>query len=182
MKRAWTKQFILAAALTGAMPPFAAAQLLNATTSPDSLPAFTGAGLESLWPSLAQLAGALVFVLALIWGTTWLARRLMKGRFGGGAEDHMRVLERLHLAPKKSVEIVAVGKRVLVLGVTENQIGLLTELESGDLSQPGTQPTLSGSTRQTAGRQRALMNEARHKLNELFRSARPTDVETAPSR
>jgi flagellar protein FliO/FliZ len=121
-------------------------------------------------------------VLVLIWGTTWLARRLMKGRWSGSDEDRMRVLERLHLAPKKSVEIVSVGRRVLVLGVTESQIGLLTELESGDLPQPDAPATLGGSSRQTAGRQRALLNEARHKLNELFRSARPTDVETAPSR
>jgi flagellar protein FliO/FliZ len=128
------------------------------------------------------LAGALVFVLGLIWATTWAAKRLLKGRWSGGADTRMCVLERLHLAPKKSVEIVSIGKRVLVLGVTESQIGLLTELTPADLPQPGTPATAGGSSRASAGRQRAILNEARHKLSELFRSARPSDVEAAPSR
>ncbi len=182
MKRAWTTRFLFAASLTGAISQLAEAQLTNTTAASDSLPVLTGAEFGSLWPSLGQLAGAFVFVLALIWGTTWLARRLMKGRWSGGGDDRMQVLERLHLAPKKSVEIVSVGKRVLVLGVTETQIGLLTELDPGELPQPGTLASPGGSSRLTAGRQRALLNEARHKLNELFRSTPPSDVEAAPSR
>jgi flagellar biogenesis protein FliO len=92
----------------------------------------------------------------------------------------MRVLERLHLAPKKSVEIVTVGSRILVLGVTEERIGLLTELASEEL--PETSPEAAGTdARLTPGRKRALLNEARHKFNELFRSARASDVEAAPT-
>lgn len=182
MKRTRTQQFLFAVALAGMIPRVASAQLLNPSSPGDSLPVFTGGGLESLWPSIGQLAGALVFVLALIWATTWVARRLIKGRWSGAGADRMHVLERLHLAPKKSVEIVSVGKRVLVLGVTENQIALLTELEPGELTQPGPATSPGGASRLSAGRQRALLNEARHKLSELFRSARPTDVEAAPSR
>jgi len=182
MKRARTLKFILTAALMGIMPEIAAAQLLNVSPPTDSLSAFTGLGAESLWPSIGQLGGTLLFVLVLIWGTTWVAKRLMKGRWSGAGADRMRVLERLHLAPKKSVEIVSIGERILVLGVTENQIGLLTELEPGELTQSdaATAPTAKASL--SAGRQHALLNEARHKLNELFRSARPSDVEAAPSR
>ena len=180
MKR--IRRFRLALCATACtLPQAAIAQLVNPETTGDTPVVFTGASLDSLWPSLAQLAGTLVFVLALIWGTTWLARRLMKGRLGGGGDAQIQVLERRHLAPKKSVEIVSIGNRLLVLGVTESGIGLLTELEPGDLPEPdaaaaGQRPRLR------AGRQHALLNEARHKLNELFRTARPADAEAAPSR
>jgi len=181
MKRARISQSILTAMAVATTAQPAAAQLLATAEPADSVASFTGAGLDSLWPSFIQLAGALVFVLVLIWGTTWLARRLLKGRWSPGGGARMQVLERLHLAPKKSVEIVSVGNRVLVLGITESQIGLLTELSPADLAaasaaKPGQAPGLS------TGRQRALMNEARHRLNELFRTARPAEVETAPSR
>jgi len=180
MKRARTLKFICTAALAGITPSLAAAQLLNVSAPADSMPNFSMLGAESIWPSIGQLGGALIFVLALIWGTTWVAKRLMKGRWSGAGADRMRVLERLHLAPKKSVEIVSVGKRILVLGVTENQIGLLTELDPAELTQPNS--ATAGASGLSAGRQRALLNEARHKLNELFRAARPADVEAAPSR
>ena len=83
---------------------------------------------------------------------------------------------------KKSVEIVTVGKRILVLGVTENQIGLLTELQPEELPQPGAANAPGSASGLSAGRQRALLNEARHKLNELFRTVHPSDVEAAPTR
>jgi flagellar biosynthetic protein FliO len=152
-----------------------------AAQQPDSLTAFTAGGLDSIWPSIGQLAGALVLVLVLIWGTMWLARRVMKGSWSGRSDSNISVLERVHLAPKKSIEIVSVGNRILLLGVTEGQIGLLTELKPDDLKQDNTAAVTAQHRTSAADRRRELIGLARHKLNELFRTARAAETDTAPS-
>jgi flagellar biosynthetic protein FliO len=147
----------------------------------DSLTAFTAGGLDSIWPSIGQLAGALVLVLVLIWGTMWFVRRLMKGSWTGRGDSRITVLERLHLAPKKSIEIVSVGNRILLLGVTEGQIGLLTELKPDDLKQDDAAAAAARTKMSAGDRRRELIGLARHKLNELFRAARASEADAAPT-
>ncbi|AWV90981.1 flagellar biosynthetic protein FliO [Bradymonas sediminis] len=70
------------------------------------------------------IAVALVCLLAyaiLRWGVG----RIAGGRSGG---EQMRVLGRLPIAPNRTVMVVQVGPKFLVLGNTETQISLLTEL------------------------------------------------------
>ncbi|GAB4317183.1 MAG: hypothetical protein Kow0074_05630 [Candidatus Zixiibacteriota bacterium] len=162
-------------ALIAASP--ASAQLVAQSDTASSL---TGLASESLWSSIGRLAIALIVVVALIWGTLWLAKRFMSGRLIGKGESPVRILERCHLAPKRSIDVVSVGNRVLVLGVTEHTIGLLTELQPGDLPES---KSFAGTLKQKTSpeaRYREALSQARQKLNELFKSARLSDNEPVP--
>lgn len=155
----------------------ASAQLL---AQADTASALTDLATESLWSSVGRLAIALIVVVALIWGTLWLAKRAMSGRLMGKSESPVRILERCHLAPKRSVDVVSVGNRILVLGVTEHSIGLLTELNPGDLPENKSFASTLKQKTSPEARYREALSQARQKLNELFKSARLSDNEPVP--
>jgi len=172
----------VAACIALTLASFAAAQQGPTPAPKDPLPSLTSFGAGDLWSSLGRLGLTLVLVVGLIWGTMWLARRVLKGRIAGRGESNLRVMERLYLAPKKSIEVVSVGGRVLVLAVTENRISMLAELAPGDL------PTTAGAVlgrpampRAQEHRQRDLLRQARVRMQELFASTRMTRVESPPS-
>lgn len=142
-------------------------------------PALTG-GMESLWPSLGRLALTLVLVIGLIWGTMWLARKFMKGRWAGRQDAAVRIIDRVHLAPKKSIDIVAIGGRVLVLGVTDTTVGLLTELQPGDLPGLAAEPGLPKPLETSAGQRRDAWRQARQRMRDLFQSVRLSEAGTRP--
>ena len=78
--------------------------------------------------ALFKMLGGLALVLAILVGGYWLSRRFLPqaGMMGGG---RMRLLGRLPLGPRKFVALVAVSRRVLVLGVSQDQINLLANLD-----------------------------------------------------
>ncbi|MBD3297070.1 MAG: flagellar biosynthetic protein FliO [candidate division Zixibacteria bacterium] len=147
----------------------------------DTANALTDFASESLWSSVGRLAIALIVVVVLIWGTLWVAKRVMSGRLMGHSDSPVRILERCHLAPKRSVDVVSIGNRVLVLGVTEHNIGLLTELQPGDLPASSAFADALNQKQTTDTRYRDALSQARQKLNELFQSARDSEKEPVPT-
>lgn len=83
-------------------------------------------------------------VLLLIWGAVHVLQRI-SGRSAapGGATSHIRVLDRTYLAPKKAVYVLKIGSRSLAVGVTDNQITPLAELdaEETNLAYPAALPS-----------------------------------------
>ena len=72
--------------------------------------------------------GVLFLVLAILWGLASYLRR--KGGGFGAGHSTMRLVGRLSLGPKKWLVVVDVyGKRV-ALGVTDEQVTFLTELDT----------------------------------------------------
>jgi len=57
----------------------------------------------------------------------WGVGRLAGARLGG---EQMRVLGRLAIAPKRTILVVQVGPKFLVLGSSETEISLLSELSA----------------------------------------------------
>lgn len=92
---------------------------------------------------MIELAVRIVFslavVLLLMWGLAKVARRPLAGRTGGA----LGVLARQPLSRGASVQVVRVGERALVLGVTDQQVTLLTETEAGVL-----EPAARGEVRE----------------------------------
>jgi flagellar biosynthetic protein FliO len=76
---------------------------------------------------IARLVPALIIVLGGPFAVRWLIRR-----GPGASSNRMRVVERVSMGKAAQAVIVSVADRRLLLGVTESQITLLSELDAGD--------------------------------------------------
>ena len=72
-----------------------------------------------------RIGVSLGIILALMWGLARLARKPLAARAGGA----VAVLSRQNVSRHASVVVVRVADRALVLGVTEQQVTMLTETE-----------------------------------------------------
>lgn len=79
------------------------------------------------WLSLIGMCLCVVVILYLAY---WFTRRIAAGNLSGviKSNGNMRLCDRLPIAQNKSIVVVRVGLRWLVLGVADEQITLLTEL------------------------------------------------------
>jgi flagellar biosynthetic protein FliO len=122
--------------------------------------------LDSVGPLVLRLILTLAAVVALIFGTVWVLKRLTVRRWPGATQSRpIRVLERVHLAPKRSLDVVAIGERVILLGVTETGITFLTELspqERGQLQPPEVKSAPFKS----------VLGEAKDRMRQAFTRAR----------
>ena len=82
---------------------------------------------------MTALALRLVFSLAIVVGLLLLLARFAGRRFQGKTGAVIQVVHRQQLSRGSGVAVVTVGERVLVLGTTEQQVTLLTELEPDEL-------------------------------------------------
>lgn len=88
-----------------------------------------GAG-ASFFFSLLQMLAALAVVVGLIYLVSHLSNKWLKGGLVGNLQQrHIRVVETRFLAPKKSLILVEVGGRFLLLGSAGENLNLVTELE-----------------------------------------------------
>jgi flagellar biogenesis protein FliO len=90
-----------------------------------------GSAVPHVGTTLARLVGALVLIGALLLGGLILfkrfaARTLKFAR--GGAEKPLRVVEKVSLGAKNHVCLLNACGRYLVIGVTEKEINVLTEI------------------------------------------------------
>jgi flagellar protein FliO/FliZ len=77
------------------------------------------------------MAGGLFIILALLFVGVWLLKRFgPKAGLGMFNRGNLKLEGQLGLGPKKSVAVVRFLNKVMVLGVTESRITLLTEIES----------------------------------------------------
>jgi len=82
---------------------------------------------------MLELTVRLVVSLAIVVGLLLLLVRIGGRKFRGQAGALVRVVHRQPLSRTSSVAVVTVGSRVLVLGTTEHQVSILTELEPEEL-------------------------------------------------
>ncbi|WP_432508928.1 flagellar biosynthetic protein FliO [Kineococcus auxinigenes] len=80
--------------------------------------------------ALGRMSVSLVAVLGLLW---LIARWLRRSRSVGAAQTGLEVLSRVGVGAKAGVAVVRIGERALVVGVTEQQVTLLTEAPAADL-------------------------------------------------
>lgn len=82
---------------------------------------------------MLELMVRLVASLAVVVGLMLLLAKLVGKRYGARAGAPVQVLHRQPLSRSASVAVVTVGSRVLVLGATDQQVSLLTELDPEEL-------------------------------------------------
>ena len=81
----------------------------------------------SWWSTLAYLV-SLVAVFALVVGLAYFTAKFVGSRFNARSSGGGRVLENLPLGPNRSVCVIKIAGRVFLLGVTEHNITLLSEI------------------------------------------------------
>lgn len=73
---------------------------------------------------------ALILVLVLAWlSARWLGRRAG----GGQGKGNIEVLDRQYVGQDRCLMIVRVGSRTMLLGVTQNQINKLSDLDEAEI-------------------------------------------------
>ena len=83
-----------------------------------------------------ELALRVVFSLSAVLGLMWFLARVASSRLGGAHASVVRLVGRQSLGRTSSVAVVAVGERLLVVGVTESGVRLLTELDADEIEVP----------------------------------------------
>lgn len=125
------------------------------------VPAFTSTAL----PSMFKVASALVLVVACIYVGVWGLKKTMGKKYSGNRQyNALEVLETTFVAPKKSVSLVRVAGKAVLIGVSENQIAVLTELsreETAEVLATVEQEEAVGNSFLT------FMNSASQKLKDL---------------
>ena len=82
---------------------------------------------------MLELTIRLIVSLAIVVGLLLLLAKFGARKFRGNAGALVHVVHRQALSRTSSVSVVTVGSRVLVLGTTEQQISVLTELDPDEL-------------------------------------------------
>jgi len=89
--------------------------------------------------------GRLLLVLGLAYGTIFALKRFSSMRAAtGGSRTTIRVIENSSLGSNKSLHLVEVGSRKLLVASTPNQVNLVVELGSDDVPEDETPPSGGG--------------------------------------
>lgn len=118
----------------------------QAAAAPASAPVGEGYG-ELLWMSIGLLAA--IGVIAVVAVRLFGGGRMLRRGSGGGL---LEVIARQPLEPRRSLYVVRVGERRLLVGTSELGVTMLTELEGGGAEEP--------SERQPAPSFAALVKDA----------------------
>ncbi len=103
----------------------------------------------SSWAGYFEALAILFFILAALWLVLRLIRR-GRGGFLTGAGAPMRMESRLALGPKKWVVVARILDKRLVLGVTDTQITMLTELDA-DERAPESKSSFAAALKKAGG-------------------------------
>mgnify|MGYP001273803984 CR=1 FL=1 len=112
--------------------PCFGADSTNATIPPVQASVLPETDVFGTYGLLARMVFSLFVVLVLIWGAVQILQRVSKTSANKGS-SHIRVLDRAHLAPKRAIYVVQIGSQPLALGVTDNQITTLAELDAEEI-------------------------------------------------
>jgi flagellar protein FliO/FliZ len=69
----------------------------------------------------------IALLVGLFFGIKWLQK---KSRNGGGGRETLSIVGTLSLGPKRNVALIRIVNRILVVGISEGGIALLTELSA----------------------------------------------------
>lgn len=113
---------------------------------------------------VVRMIAALLFVILCIYFGLFILKR-MTGRQDRGliGNDSLKVLQTAYLAPRRSVSLVKIANRSILIGVTENQLSLLSELSEEETAEIELQ-TESASEPDKFGR---FLKSAIEKIKEL---------------
>ncbi|MFH1701052.1 MAG: flagellar biosynthetic protein FliO [Candidatus Zixiibacteriota bacterium] len=131
----------------------------NSASKDPVVPSVTG----EILPSLSRIGIALAVIVAIIYLTVFLLKKISGKGLGRAARGKtVQIVEHTYLAPKKSVCLLKMADRAVLVGITEANINLLTECEWDELPEENRQMI----TKAPKGFQSALTEAA----GKLFKS------------
>ena len=85
--------------------------------------------------------GTLVLIVAIFVGAYWFTRFLAKrNRFKQvGSSKQIKILEQMAVGPNRMLLVVKTAGKVMMLGVTSQQVTLIKEFEEGEFPESPTQ-------------------------------------------
>lgn len=88
---------------------------------------------DLLWDVLLKTA----LVLAVLYAVLWAIRRFMGRGVVAPRGTSILVIHSAHLGPGRSVHLIGVGDKMLLVGATSQQVSLLAELDvAGEVAPP----------------------------------------------
>jgi flagellar protein FliO/FliZ len=105
----------------------------NATTTVaehEAGPPIAGGEQPSVAAAVAKMVSALALVILVAYAALYGLKKMMNRRYGGGRNGgSLEVMQSTFVGPHKQVSLVRVGKRAVLVGITDHQITTLTELD-----------------------------------------------------
>ena len=87
-------------------------------------------------PSMFKVGGALAVVILSIYLGVFLLKRMMGKKYSGNKKHNiLEVLETTYIGPKKTISLVRVAGKSVLVASTENQISMLTEMDSEETEE-----------------------------------------------
>jgi flagellar biogenesis protein FliO len=88
---------------------------------------------DSALPALAKMVGALLVVIVCIYVGIYLLKRTTGGRYSSSrGTNALEVIETACVGQRKTISLIRVGEKSVLVGVTENRMALLSELNADD--------------------------------------------------
>jgi len=94
----------------------------------------------ALLMAIVKVAGSLIVVVGLMLLAVHLIKKIGIGRGSGGDGRMIDVLDTRMIAPKKYVAVVQIAGKCVALGITDQQINLLTRVENAHPRQEDVPP------------------------------------------
>ncbi len=111
----------------------------NQVTSIDSLPLASNqlpGFSEMVLPSMTRIGFSLLLIVGFIYVVVFLMRKFTGSKLGtAGKGKAIQVIEQTYLAPKKSICLIKLGERAVLVGITEANVNMLTEFNWDELPE-----------------------------------------------
>ena len=108
-----------------------------------------------------QIAGALVFILLLMFASAWLLKRI--GPITGGNKIPLKIIGGINVGTRERVLVVEVDDQWMILGVTANNINNLGSMPKRDIPI-STQSPAAGAFQDWLTRTMAKRNSAPNEI------------------
>ena len=116
-------------------------------------------------PSLLKVGLALLVVVIAIYAGIYLLKKMMGKKYSGNKKHNLlEVLETTYIGPKKSISLIKVADKSVLVASTETQISMLTEMDSEATKEILSQITVDA---QQPDQFAAMFQSAFGKLKEL---------------
>ena len=89
---------------------------------------------------ICALLGIIGLMFLSFYAARWLNKRFNIGGFSTSGQRTVRIIEYTSIAQDKQLMIVAVGRKIMLLGVTANSVNKICDLDEEDLICKDTEP------------------------------------------